>query len=79
MTPAPTIVPQGPDEYNRMFEKPAPPPTFGQAPGPQTPRMMESAPVARNNSRLPLLLVIGAAVLLIVAVVVYFLMRPHTS
>jgi hypothetical protein len=68
----------GPGEYTRMFARPAPL-TFGQAPaGPQTPRMPEAAPVARNSSRLPLLLVIGAAVLLIVALIVYFLMRPHT-
>ena len=78
-TPAPNIAPQGPGEYTRMFARPAPL-TFGQAPaGPQTPRVPESAPVARNNSRLPLLLVIGAAVLLIIAAVVYYLMRPHTT
>jgi hypothetical protein len=70
---------QGPGEYTRMFARPASL-TLGQASaGPQSPRMPESAPPRRNNSRLPLLLGIGAAVLLIIAVIVYFMMRPHST
>jgi hypothetical protein len=68
---------QGPGEYTQMFAKPASL-TFGQAPtGPPSQRAPESAPIKRNNSRLPLLLVVGAVVLLIIAIVVYFVMRPH--
>jgi hypothetical protein len=77
--PAPNAAPQGPGEYTRMFAKPAPL-TFGQAPAvPQAPHLPEPAPIARNSSRLPmLLLLIGAAVLLIAAAVVYYVMRPHS-
>jgi hypothetical protein len=62
-----------------MFETPAAL-TFGQAPpSPQNARLLETGPVysQRNNSRLPLLLIIGGTVLLILAVIVYFIMRPH--
>ncbi|HTB15510.1 MAG TPA: hypothetical protein VK752_28260 [Bryobacteraceae bacterium] len=69
-------VPHGPGEYTQMFAKPASL-TFGQPGAPQGPRLPEPAPIKRNSSRLPLLLVIGAAVLLIVALVVYFVMRPR--
>lgn len=65
----------GPGEYTQMFAKPASL-TFGQ---PQTARVPEPVPIKRNNSRLPLLLVIGAAVLLVIAIIVYFVMRPHTT
>ena len=77
---APPMSPQqqsGPGEYTQMFAKPASL-TFGQAPtSPPAQRAPESAPLKRNNSRLPLLLVVGAVVLLIIAIVVYFVMRPH--
>jgi hypothetical protein len=83
--PAPNTAPpmnplqmQGPGEYTQMFAKPASL-TFGQAPGPQAQRAPDPGPIRRNNSRLPLLLVVGAVVLLIVAIVVYFVMRPHSS
>ena len=70
---------QGPGEYTQMFAKPASL-TFGQAPaGPPTQRAPEPAPIKRNSSRLPLLLVVGAVVLLIAAIVVYFVMRPHST
>jgi hypothetical protein len=76
-TPAPPQQ-RAPGEYTQMFAKPASL-TFGQAPaGPQSPRIPESAPVKRNKSLLPLLLVIGAAALLIAAAVIYLLMR-HTT
>jgi hypothetical protein len=71
---------QGPGEYTQMFAKPAASLTFGQGPaGPPAHRAPERAPIKRNSSRLPLLLVMGAIVLLIIAVVVYFGMRPHTT
>jgi hypothetical protein len=76
---APNAAPHVPGEYTQMFAKPANL-TFGQAPaGPQAPRMHESVPPKRNNSRLPLLLVIGAAVLLICAGIVYLIMRQHST
>jgi hypothetical protein len=76
---APQGVQQGPGEYTQMFAKPASL-TFGQArPSPQATRVPEAAPIKRNNSRLPLLLVMGAVVLLIIAVIVYFMMRQHTT
>jgi len=78
-TPTPSATSQAPGEYTRMFAKPAAL-TFGQASGvPQAPHVPEPAPIARNSSRLPmLLLLIGAAVLLIAAAVVYYVMRPHS-
>jgi hypothetical protein len=69
-------IPQAPGEYTQMFAKPAPL-TFGQAPS-GAPRLAE-APIQRNESRLPLLLVLGAIVLLIIAILVYFLIRPPTA
>jgi hypothetical protein len=69
--------PQAPGEYTQMFATPASL-TFGQAPtGPPVARMPDPAPIKRNNSRLPLLLVVGAMVLLVLAIIVYFMMRPH--
>jgi hypothetical protein len=79
MTPAPQPpIPRVDDEFAQMFAKPASL-TFGQAP--------VGAPIAappplvqkRNNSRLPLLLVVGAVVLLGIALILFFVLRSHAT
>lgn len=75
----PQAIPQGPGEYTQMFAKPASL-TFGQAPaGAPIPVATQPMRQKRNNSRLPLLLVVGAVVLLAMAIVIYFVMRSHTT